>query len=100
MSRASAVLVAAGIVLGAASASAKADCLPMASARPLVKAGQVIPIMAALRAARDAARGEVIDGRLCQSGSGYQYVVTFLASDGRVARVSVDAQTGRVAGVR
>lgn len=100
MSRRLHILVAAGILLGAASASALADCLPMASARPLVKAGQVIPIMGAIRAARDAARGEVIDGRFCESGGGYQYVVTFLASDGRVVRVSVDAQTGRVTGVR
>ena len=42
----------------------------------------------------------MIDSRLCRGGSGYQYVVTFLGSDGRVKRVTVDARTGKVAGVR
>jgi uncharacterized membrane protein YkoI len=42
----------------------------------------------------------MIDSRLCRGNGGYQYVVTFLGSDGRVKRVTVDGRSGRVAGVR
>jgi uncharacterized membrane protein YkoI len=100
MPRARSTLTAAWALLAAATAPAPADCLPMASARPLIRGGEIVPIMAAVRAAREAASGEMIDGRLCEVSGGYQYVVTFLGSDGRVVRVSVDARTGRVAGVR
>ena len=80
--------------------SAHADCVPMAQMRDLIGTGEVIPLLSAVRAARGATPGEMIDGRLCHAGHGYQYVVTFLAADGRVIRVLVDAQTGSVAGVR
>jgi len=72
----------------------------MAQARSVIQSGEVIPFAQAIRAARGSAEGEMIDSRLCRGGGGYQYVVTFLGSDGRVKRVTVDGRSGRVAGVR
>jgi uncharacterized membrane protein YkoI len=93
-------LVVALNVLAVAAGPALADCVPMREARALIQSGDIIPLAAALRAARAAASGEMIDGRLCRGGGGLQYVVTFLGAEGRVKRVTVDAQSGTVAGVR
>jgi uncharacterized membrane protein YkoI len=81
-------------------APARADCLQMQETRDLIQAGAVIPLRAALKAARASATGDMIDGRLCHGGRGYQYIVTFLEPEGRVVRVTVDAKSGDVAGVR
>jgi len=80
----------------AAPASALGECLPMDQVRIAVRTGQVIPRVQALRAARGAAAGEVIDSRLCGGPGSYRYVVTLLSQDGRVLRVTVDAQSGAV----
>src|ERR1044072_5405690 len=88
------------VLLAVSPDAALADCVETAQARSVIQAGQAIPLAAALRAARGSPEGGMIDSRLCHGGSGYQYVVTFLGSDGRVTRVTVDARTGKVAGVR
>jgi uncharacterized membrane protein YkoI len=92
-------LLAAGLFAAAAGA-ASAECVAMAQARSLIQSGEVIPLARAIGAARGSAEGEMIDSRLCRGGGGYQYVVTFLGSDGRVKRVTVDGRSGKVAGVR
>jgi uncharacterized membrane protein YkoI len=94
-----AAILAAGL-LAATAGAASAECVPMAQARSVIQSGEVIPFAQAIRAARGSAEGEMIDSRLCRGGGGYQYVVTFLGSDGRVKRVTVDGRSGRVAGVR
>ena len=81
-------------------AEARAECVPGPQVRSLIDSGQVIPTAAATRAARGAAQGELIGQRLCGSGSGYQYVVTFLRQDGKVTRVSIDARSGAVLAVK
>jgi uncharacterized membrane protein YkoI len=87
-------------MLWAGADPARADCLPMRQARDLVRSGDAIPLAAAMRAARDAAPGEMIDGKLCRGGSGLQYIVTILGPEGRVVRVTVDAKSGSVLGAR
>jgi uncharacterized membrane protein YkoI len=88
-------------LLGAvASPAAAADCVPLREARDLIQSGAVIPLRAALGAARASVNGDMIDGKLCRGGKGYQYVVTLLGLDGRVLRVTVDARSGDVVGVR
>jgi uncharacterized membrane protein YkoI len=89
-----------GFLLAVRPDVALAECIATAQARSVIQSGQAIPLAAAIRAARGSAEGEMIDSRLCRGGSGYQYVVTFLGSDGRVKRVTLDARTGKVAGVR
>ncbi|MFO0000943.1 MAG: PepSY domain-containing protein [bacterium] len=79
---------------------ASAECLSPNDARDLVTSGAVVRLADAARSARDAVEGEMIGGRLCSDGGGYVYVVTILQPDGRVARVTVDAQSGSLLNVR
>ena len=92
------LLVALGFA--AAPGSALGQCLPMEQARSTIRAGQIIPLVKAVYAARAAAAGEVIDSRLCGAPGNYRYVITLLGQDGRVTRVSVDAQSGAVLGMK
>jgi uncharacterized membrane protein YkoI len=87
-------------MLGAVSTPAAADCVPLRETRDLIQSGAVMPLRAALRAARASIDGDLIDSKLCKDGRGYQYVVTILGLDGRVLRVTVDAKTGEVVGVK
>lgn len=94
-----ALLVAVAFVSGDAGAAA-AECVAAQQARSLIQSGQAVPLAAAIRAARGSAEGEMIDSRLCKASGGYQYIVTFLGSEGRVVRVTVDGRSGKVAGVK
>lgn len=92
------MLVALG--LAAAPVSASAQCLGVPEARMMIRSGTIIPLLQAIAAARASTGGEVIDSRLCGSPGSYRYVITFLGQDGRVVRVTVDARTGAVLGVK
>jgi uncharacterized membrane protein YkoI len=88
-------------VLAAAAVSpALADCMPMRQARDLIRSTQVISLVEALRAAHGSIPGEMIDGKLCDDGRGLQYILTILDPNGRVIRVTVDARSGNIVGVR
>jgi uncharacterized membrane protein YkoI len=88
------------LLLGGALGAARAECLAPGEARRLVASGEVVPLVAAARAARASADGEMIGGRLCNDGLDYVYVVTFLGQDGRVSRVTINARNGDVLSVR
>jgi len=98
MRRLAALLVAG--LLGVNAGTAEAACVGLGQARPLVQAGTIVPLMPALDAARRATKGEMIAGSLCGSAGNYRYLVTFLRTDGRVVRVTIDAHTGEVVGVK
>jgi len=59
-----------------------------------------VTLAQAVRSARDAWSGEVIDYRLCTYGESLAYELTLLNTDGKVARVRVDAADGHLLGVR
>ena len=44
--------------------------------------------------------GEVVRIRLCRQGDDFVYVVTTLKRDGRVARVTLEGQSGKIATIR
>ena len=88
------------VTLGLGSQMAQAACVGLGQARPLVQAGIIVPLLSALGAARQAAGGEMIDGSLCGAAGNYRYVVTFLGPDGRVIKVTINAHTGEVVGVK
>ena len=75
-------------------------CLSAEDMREAVSDGKVMQPAVASRHARDAAPGEVVRIRLCRSGDDYVYIVTTLKRDGRVARVTLEGQTGKVADIR
>jgi hypothetical protein len=75
-------------------------CLSAEETREAVLDGKVMQPAAASRHAREAAPGEVVRIRLCRQGEDFIYVVTTLKRDGRVARVTLDGHSGKVADIR
>jgi len=76
------------------------SCLSADEMRDAVAEGRVIQPVQASRHARQAAPGEVVRIRLCRQGEDFVYVVTTLKRDGRVARVTLEGQSGKVATIR
>jgi uncharacterized membrane protein YkoI len=93
-----------GALIGALSAPAAAAddrplaCLTKAEQRAAIAAGEAVPLAAAIRSARGSVRRggarEVVRARLCRQSERLVYLLTVLARDGKVSRVSVDATTG------
>jgi hypothetical protein len=62
------------------------------------EAGKLVPLAAAMRTARARMPGTVVRARLCRGNDGLVYVLTVLARDGKVARLTVDAVKGTLVG--
>jgi len=75
-------------------------CLSAQETREAVSDGKVMQPAVASRHAREAAPGEVLRIRLCRQGEEFVYVVTTMKRDGRVARVTLDGASGKVADIR
>ncbi|WP_020179051.1 hypothetical protein [Methylopila sp. M107] len=84
----------------AADQSGAKGCLSAREARGAVLAKRVVTLSQALRAARDAWDGEVIDYKLCTFDGVLAYDLTLLNGGGRVARVRVGAADGKLVNVR
>lgn len=86
------------VACGAAPATAaeRRKCLGVDERRAAVAAKKAIPLVKAVRSLRGRVRGEVVRARLCEQGKSLVYVLTVLARDGKVTRVSVDARPGVV----
>ena len=67
------------------------SCLNKEQRQAVIANGQVIPLETAM-AALSGRRGEVVRARLCQTPKGHVYLLTLLARDGKVTRVTVDAK--------
>jgi uncharacterized membrane protein YkoI len=80
--------------------AAPMSCLSSDETRDVVADGRVIQPAEASRHARRAAPGEVVRIRLCRQGEDFVYVVTTLKRDGRVARVTLEGQSGKIATIR
>lgn len=76
------------------------SCLSADETREAVAEGRVMQPAEASRHARHAAPGEVVRISLCRQGEEFVYVVTTLKRDGRVARVTLEGQSGKVATIR
>jgi uncharacterized membrane protein YkoI len=53
-----------------------------------------------MHSAKSRMPGTVVRARLCHGPAGLVYVLTVLAHDGKVARMTVDATSGTVVGER
>ena len=71
-----------------------ARCLNKEQQRAAIAAGKAVRLGGALKAVKR--RGEVVRARLCDGGKGLVYMLTVLARDGKVTRVTVDATSGSV----
>ncbi|MGL5362914.1 MAG: PepSY domain-containing protein [Bosea sp. (in: a-proteobacteria)] len=87
-------------VLAAADTNASLVCLSQEEMREAVSGRHVVDPAQASRHARDAASGEVVRIRLCRQGDELFYLVTTLKRDGRVSRVMVEGNSGKVSTVR
>lgn len=76
------------------------DCLSARDARTAIAAKRAVNLSRALKTARDAWDGEVIDYKLCTFDGMLAYDLTLLSPEGRVARVRVGAADGKLVGVR
>lgn len=74
------------------------DCLNQRERRAAIEQGQVIRLASAIRASKGRHTGTVVRARLCRAPSGLVYVLTVLARDGKVARLTVDAVKGTLVG--
>jgi uncharacterized membrane protein YkoI len=85
-------------------ASARADeatvsaCLNQRERRVVIENGTVIRLATAIHVAKRRMPGSVVRARLCQGTGGLVYVLTVLAHNGRVARLTVDAVKGTLVG--
>jgi uncharacterized membrane protein YkoI len=89
------------VAMGAASAVAAEHsprtCLTKAEQRAAVAGHRAISLGRAIRYAhRHGYRGEVLRARLCHRNERLGYVLTLLARNGKVRRVTVDAANGRI----
>lgn len=76
------------------------DCMSARDARGVIAAKRAVSLSQALRTARGAWDGEVIDYKLCTFDGALAYDLTLLNESGRVARVRVEAASGKLVGVR
>jgi uncharacterized membrane protein YkoI len=75
-------------------------CLDQKERRAEYDGGRVVRLGLAMRAARSRMAGTVVRARLCHGKDGLVYVLTVLGRDGKVARITVDAAKGTLAGAR
>jgi uncharacterized membrane protein YkoI len=75
-------------------------CLDQTERWAAEKTGRVINLASAMRAAKKRMPGTEVRARLCHGKDGLVYVLTVLARDGKVARLTVDAAKGTVVGER
>jgi uncharacterized membrane protein YkoI len=80
----------------AAAEQERPRCLSRAEQRAAIAAGEAIPLAAARRMLRQRMGGELVRARLCHEPSRLIYLLTVLARDGKVRRVTVDATNGTV----
>ena len=73
-------------------------CLDQKERKAESDANHLVRLSAAMRVARGRVPGAVVRARLCQGNDGLVYVLTVLARDGKVARLTVDAVKGTLVG--
>ncbi len=79
--------------------AAEHACLNQKERRAEIESGKVVHLATAMRAAKTRMQGTLVRARLCHSHQGLVYVLTVLARDGKVARITVDAVKGALIGV-
>lgn len=73
-------------------------CLNQRERRVAIENGTVVRLASAIHAAKHRMPGTVVRARLCQGSGGLVYILTVLAHNGKVARLTVDAVKGTLVG--
>ena len=77
-------------------AAVKPVCLSASETRDEVKAHKLIEPFVALKSAAQQRKAEALSARLCHTGDEFIYEITLLHRDGRLARVQMEAGTGKM----
>jgi hypothetical protein len=80
-----------------ANATEGQKCLTREQRRAAIVSRQAVPLAVALRAAHGR-RGDLLNARLCDGPKGLVYLLTLLGRDGKVSRVTVEAEPGKAEG--
>jgi len=75
-------------------------CLNQKERRAAIESGTAIRLAAAMHALKGRMPGTLIRARLCRRHDALVYVLTVLAHDGKVVRLTVDALKGTLVGER
>jgi uncharacterized membrane protein YkoI len=90
-----AIAVLAAVMLTAASAPAKAGCVPWKSAGALISQNSLIPGNVIYNMVQGKTGGKVISATLCENNGKFVYKMVVLGKKGDVTNLNVDARTGR-----
>lgn len=94
------VVASAALDAPATTGSVALSCLGREARRHAAETHKFVPLTRAIHSARRRVPGDVVKARLCRQGELYVYLLTVLARDGKVSRVSVNATTGRLVEAR
>jgi uncharacterized membrane protein YkoI len=90
-----AVAAVVGLLLTAAGKAAEPNCLPWASAAPVIRKNSLIPGNVIYQKVQSQTGGQVIHASLCDQGGRFFYKLVVLGPKGDVTNVTVDALTGQ-----
>ena len=85
-----------GMSLGLSDTAYAADCLSAQETRQAIDSGQARHVAGISAAVSRAARGDVINVKLCRSGNGLVYQLVTLSRQGAVTRFVIDAKSGAI----
>jgi uncharacterized membrane protein YkoI len=97
------LLAAAAVIVATqvpALAAPRLHCLSRNEQRSAIASGHVISLAQARRSLHQRGKGELVRARLCRDGGHLVYHLTLLPRDGKVQRVTVNAENGKVMGER
>ncbi|HEU0017762.1 MAG TPA: hypothetical protein VFQ31_05335 [Methyloceanibacter sp.] len=90
-----AVAAVAGFLLTAVGHAADQNCLPWASAAPVIKKNSLLPGNVIYQMVQSRTGGQIIHASLCDQGGRFFYKLVVLGPKGDVTNVTVDALTGQ-----
>lgn len=90
-----AVAAVAGLLLTATAMAADENCLPWASAAPVIKKNSLLPGNVVYQMVQSRTGGQIIHASLCDIGGKFVYKLVVLGPKGDVTNVTVDALTGQ-----
>jgi uncharacterized membrane protein YkoI len=84
-----------GLMLTAAGQAAETNCLPWASAAPVIAQNSLLPANIIYQMVQSRTGGQIIHASLCDENGRFLYKLVVLGTKGDVSNVTVDALTGQ-----
>lgn len=84
-----------GLLLTAGGQAAEQNCLPWASAAPVIAKNSLLPANVIYQMVQSRTGGQIIHATLCDQDGRFIYKLVVLGAKGDVSNVTVDALTGQ-----